>query len=763
MRPRSLILVLIGSLAALPTHPQHDRPRNNVRGPVNAGEVLPAPATPEGLLHLDVVVTTTAGVPVVGLPASEFTLLDNGRPIPIVSFQPHVGISADPVPVLLLLDTVRIPGPLASLERRQIEAFLRLNDGHLARPITLLLLDDAGLWRVGEPSADGNALADALAHNHRTSWASFLWAGVPDRMGRDSAAPSVAAANPLHAYAANLPPGEAGLRALGAIAAAERRDPGRKLLLWVSPALGQGSNVIPENLLRTPQQKLAAFDLIVWFSDLLRLARITLSDSRFSGGPTAAVSENSPAALPASAFAPVSGPDQLMPVTINGIGIPQLTRQALAVASGGHVFDPLYPAAAGEPNPSDLTAQLNACLRESGAFYTVTFNPPPAQQRSEYHALEIKVRESGLTAHTDTGYYGQPWYSDPPDPALRRLTVAQFDQLLHEAQGGSDGELARQIAGVVLTERPAQAQVDAWTTALPGKKSREALLGVTDLAAFLEPPPSAIPAGPPPGAGTQRQILQRAVDYVNKTIPHLPNFFARRVELNFQEVPSFYKGEGHFTQPDPLHVVDTSRTTVLFRNGEEVVDAKVIERQKKNGSLFTYGTFGPALGAVLRALDGQVVWSGWENDPAVGRLAVFRYAVPVSGSRNETSGCCLPDGDGNIPFRVYSPYHGTVAIDPATGAVLRVVFESGVDLFVPVDRAAIMIAYGPVTIGDRSYICPLRSVSLLRSRSINERSEFEGETYRIWGPFATKLDDFRFDDYHTFRARIRMILPGDSQ
>jgi hypothetical protein len=54
---------------------------------------------------------------------------------------------------------------------------------------------------------------------------------------------------------------------------------------------------------------------------------------------------------------------------------------------------------------------------------------------------------------------------------------------------------------------------------------------------------------------------------------------------------------------------------------------------------------------------------------------------------------------------------------------------------------------------------PLRSVSLARTRSVNERSEWGTENYLLWGLYATKLDDSRFDNYHIFRATIRMILP----
>ena len=31
------------------------------------------------------------------------------------------------------------------------------------------------------------------------------------------------------------------------------------------------------------------------------------------------------------------------------------------------------------------------------------------------------------------------------------------------------------------------------------------------------------------------------------------------------------------------------------------------------------------------------------------------------------------------------------------------------------------------------------------------------------GPYATKRNDFRFDNYHIFRAKIRMVLPSEPQ
>lgn len=62
---------------------------------------------PEGLIHLDVVVTDPAGKPVSGLKAADFAVLDKGQPEKIVSFHAYDRVSAKPDPpakIILVLD-----------------------------------------------------------------------------------------------------------------------------------------------------------------------------------------------------------------------------------------------------------------------------------------------------------------------------------------------------------------------------------------------------------------------------------------------------------------------------------------------------------------------------------------------------------------------------------------------------------------------------------------------------------------------------------
>ena len=75
-----------------------------------------------------------------------------------------------------------------------------------------------------------------------------------------------------------------------------------------------------------------------------------------------------------------------------------LGLKVLAVQSGGRVLGP----------DNNIAAQIVNCIRDSTAFYTLSFDPPRADRANEYHDLKVQVEKPGLTARTNTGYYNQP-------------------------------------------------------------------------------------------------------------------------------------------------------------------------------------------------------------------------------------------------------------------------------------------------------------------------------------------------------------------
>jgi hypothetical protein len=125
----------------------------------------------EGLIQLDVLVTDATGNPVSGLGEADFSLLENGRPQNILSFQAFDGREASsepPVKIILLIDTIELPEIMAREERLAVMTYLRRGVGRLERPVTVFLLAESGLWTVAR-SGDGNVLAREIEHSQQIS------------------------------------------------------------------------------------------------------------------------------------------------------------------------------------------------------------------------------------------------------------------------------------------------------------------------------------------------------------------------------------------------------------------------------------------------------------------------------------------------------------------------------------------------------------------------------------------------------------------
>jgi len=225
------------------------------------------------------------------------------------------------------------------------------------------------------------------------------------------------------------------------------------------------------------------------------------------------------------------------------------------------------------------------------------------------------------------------------------------------------------------------------------------------------------------------------------------------------------------TNPDGIQalVVDSKRS-----DGKEVVDTDARKGKKlsaRERNLYTEGTFGPILAVVFgdaAAAGSEFAWSHWAQG-ADGPQAVFRYTVPRHTSHFDVGFCCLADPYGTIsesipwlslltqlPFREKPAYHGEIAIDPASGAILRLTVQADLGPRLPMGISDIMVEYGPVVIGGNTYICPVKSVSLSRQRTVELVNEWS-ESFGVYGRFETILNDVVFGEYHNFRSKSRIL------
>ena len=671
---------------------------------------------PEGLIRLDVMVTDSAGNPAAGLLASDFRLLEDGREQKILSFQAFTGRGAGtepPVKVILLIDTLEIPPELARNERNAVASYLRKDGGRLARPTSVFLLSETGLWAVSHPSEDGNALARALEHRD--------FALVRPNMTGQRA--SFVARQPTQ-HAVVVAPGYISGRveyeqaALGQIAADERRQPGRKLLFWIGPGTAAGGDL---------KNNPSLYGTICWFSSLLREAHLALY--------SLSIAQTDPRAeLYKDYLAGVNSPPQS--------SIMNLDKKVLAVQSGGRVMDVT----------DDIENEIENCIREAGSFYRISFDPFRADHADEYHDLKLEVDGQGLTARTNTGYYDQPYYSTDQIPPLKQVSLEELQRIVELDE--SDAAKANQLKGVELTRRLSERRLATLFSIAHGKRTRHELRILADASSFQDPPADEILVAPPPSPTEQQHMVSMASSYLTSAIHKLPDFLAKRITTRYQETSMYLEVN---TKYQPLHQTDSSTTTVRYRHGHEDTDVEGHGLRLGNPELITYGVFDLALQNVLYAIkkNDRLNWIRWEQETA-GRAAVFRSTLPLDQSFRRAIMCCLPDGDGTQVYQRYAAYHVEIAIEPDSGAILRLAFQFDLKSTTPITRSDIMIEYGPVQLGGKTYHCPLRSVSMVRSRSVRTLFLWD-EFFRSFGPYATMMNDSTFDRYHLFRSESRIL------
>ena len=295
---------------------------------------------------------------------------------------------------------------------------------------------------------------------------------------------------------------------------------------------------------------------------------------------------------------------------------------------------------------------------------------------------------------------------------------------------------------------------------------------LADLSAFLDLPAAEVPATAAPDDAAQRQMMALTMKFTGKTISGLPNFFATRDTIIYEDTPQSYRADMSAVPYRPLHAVGRSSDTVLYRDGREAVDSVAPKGEKSEPAaqgLTTTGVFGPILGRVLvdTAQGGKLVWSHWESGDG-GPRAVFRYTVPREKSHYQVEYCCVFSDNGAHVFQQFSSYHGLIAIDPNNGAILRVTLEANLKPSDPLVRSDILVEYSPVEIGGKTYICPVKSASISVSPAL-PLNAFEIQRYRnmLVGQqtsrehLQTFLNDVIFAHYHLFRAESHVLAANN--
>lgn len=366
-----------------------------------------------------------------------------------------------------------------------------------------------------------------------------------------------------------------------------------------------------------------------------------------------------------------------------------------------------------------------------------------------------------------------------PSGAAEKMTVSQLEQILGEhsskkpqpnhdsspSEAGAttsdndllqqiDGEdeLVRRIAGMELGERLSTTTMYrlVWKYHL-GPHLQQALEELSDRTALLNLPDKELPALSPPDAASQQAMWQAARVYVIRELSHLPNFMATETTTRFDDSPPALKYWQAMTDGAGFHRAGLVQQQITFQDGKEVtVEAQRAGESKVTGNaLESRGEFGTEAAVVLMDLErGNFVFSNWERTLA-GMAAVFQYSVPRESSHYEVKDECRGRGS----FHNTPAYHGTLALDPKTGAIFRMTLEAESNAGDPVSHVASVVEYGPVVLGHRRSICPLRSLTFM----VKETNGCSQGSHKLEKPVAM-MNQTIFSNYHRFGSNSTIVL-----
>ena len=324
----------------------------------SAAQSALAPASASALksMSLDVAVTDKSGKPAAGLAQGDFTLLDNGQPVKLSSFQ--ATDSAANAVAFLVFDAVNVTVNDVANERIAVAKYLRQNGGKLPMPISILVFTNKGITSQIPASTDGNDLAakvDALTGNFPTITDDAGTNGTQERY-------------------------DVSVNTFMTMVHAAKAIPGKKEIIWLGHGWPMLENLNPQMVMKIEQH---VFDSLVEALNQMREEHLTLYTAEMGAPDETTYRYQSY----------VKGVKAAKKTNYSN-----LTVKVLAVDSGGQVLGP----------DNDLGGQIEKALSDAGNFYTLSFDAPHATAADEYHELKVQLGKPGLIARTSTVYYAQP-------------------------------------------------------------------------------------------------------------------------------------------------------------------------------------------------------------------------------------------------------------------------------------------------------------------------------------------------------------------
>ena len=371
----------------------------------------------------------------------------------------------------------------------------------------------------------------------------------------------------------------------------------------------------------------------------------------------------------------------------------------------------------------------------------------------------------------------------------KKITVQQLKDLLASLQQAkkTDAEVASELMQVELTEELTRQTMDAVADFVPGPQSSVQMYVLEVHSAVLPPPASDLPTTAAPDAATQQAILDKAIGYTTTTYAQLPHVSATKTMARFEEEwPQIDSAALRAASMKTLFSLDDRNLGQVIRfvksseipaeivNGAEQDQLPADKTHWGENGQITLVSQEPDLANIVKEAQsaGKFNWLRWETVNGI-ETAVYSFAVDKKQTHYAVDYCCFrnesSDGMQQMQTSALSahnsrldtstwdrrhvavPYHGEIFVDPKTGIVVRLVTQTEFKPSGDIRQEDRRIDYAAVTVGARTFVLPVRSLTSAVTINVKTYSQPGNERYASSEVFTKTCNTLFVAEYNGYQ------------
>lgn len=313
----------------------------------------------------------------------------------------------------------------------------------------------------------------------------------------------------------------------------------------------------------------------------------------------------------------------------------------------------------------------------------------------------------------------------------------------------SDQEIARFLAKVKLTDKledraiedlQGEFKIGSQTMAkLQALRDQSQALTEAKIVPVEKPRPI-----PPPSSEDQAAALDDVRNYALAYSKNLPDFICTEVTRRYGALPPGTRGWGAPGDPPRWQAIDTVTKRLSYFDQQEEYktilhnSTPVSDNTKSVGGSESFGDFGSMLREIFEpATEARFEWDHWGT---LRGQRMMEFGFHVRQERSQYS--IVVDGNR----RIIAAYHGTVAVDPTTHAVMRlVVVAENIPPDFPVKSTEDVLDYDYQEISGQTFLLPLKATMTANLGDQWSKNDKEFRIYRKYSADAVIKYDTNVD------------------